>query len=393
MSSFMLPLLIACASLGAAPGLYAEPGQNDNHHRRMAVTSTGPLKLSDDDFWGHPERTRREAARPFVKARQEALLLDAPLQVQLNARETLPLQVLRVATPSSFQRQAFDRYAVLVTTDLVNNITLAATAVAPSIDETSAPEPIDASLPLPEGIGTEAYTIDLRERLNLPWEPGRLLVRLIMLDQITAPRPVELQRSVAFEDRAVQEFQALARLRTQVPALTPPPDAALHALQREAKVPALPDGLGLNLAAPRVCSMNTSAPCVLRASFRLPVLKRHILPPGLKGSTGAGTEAIRAQFAQASAQGLPLPLAVVPITLVATGSESAEPLVWRLVVPVHNAIDYSHEQPQAIGSFSLDLRGLQGFEAQEQTLFVYAFSDAAMFGPLPIGLSRAPRTP
>lgn len=91
------------------------------------------------------------------------------------------------------------------------------------------------------------------------------------------------------------------------------------------------------------------------------MLKRHIVPAG---PVHPGTEALRAQLA-AGAKNLPVPTAVVPITLVGTGSQVATPAVWRLVVPVYDALDFSANQPRGVGTFSVDLRRLQAFDGIE----------------------------
>jgi hypothetical protein len=125
------------------------------------------------------------------------------------------------------------------------------------------------------------------------------------------------------------------------------------------------------------------------------VLKRHIVPPG---PARPGTEDIRAQFAAAaltagSSAAPVLPAAVVPITVVAVGDVGGGPSVWRLVLPVHDAIDFSGDTPIATGTFAIDMRELRGFAALQQTWYVYAFSDEAGFGPLLVGLTKSPRTP
>ncbi len=359
------------------------------------MTPPGPLQLSDEDFWTDPERTRRLIAGPLEMARRNTLLYDAPSKVMIEARSTLPTQALHVGDGRSMRDRPYDRFAVVVATDLVNNMTVAAAAVPPTEDEAEPAGPIDRSAPVQDSIGNDAYTIDLRERLQLPWEPGLYLARMILLDEITPPRSIEL-RSTRPVDAEVERFQGHARNRTRVPVLAPPPGGPLALQQRDLRSPALPSSIGLQLTAARVCPVDAASACILRGAFRLPVLKRHIVPPGLPGP---GTEEIRAQVTAAAklvadgGAGPVLPAAVVPITLVAVGDVGGGPSMWRLVLPVHDAIDYRGERPVATGTFAIDLRELRGFTSQQQTWYLYAFSDEASFGPLPIGLTLTPRTP
>jgi hypothetical protein len=83
----------------------------------------------------------------------------------------------------------------------------------------------------------------------------------------------------------------------------------------------------------------------------------------------------------------------VPITLVGANASYGGPAVWRLVLPVFEALDFKGQQPVGIGTFSLDLRTLSGFADEEQSWYLYGFSDEAFSGPLPVGLTRRPRTP
>lgn len=380
----------------AAPGLvlallgFAVAGVCAQTHwpaRGAGMTTPGPLQLSDDEFWSAPERTRSQVAAPFERDRRNALLYDAPTRVQIESRSSLPTQVVQVSDARQLHDKPYERFAVVVVTDLDNNLTLAARAVPPLDEETEAPEPIDRTAPVQESIGNDAYTIDLRERLDLPWEPGRFLARLILLDEITPPRPIELV-SVRPPDPEVQRYLDEARARTRVPVLVPPPGVVPG---EGADLPVMPDGIGMNLDAPRVCVPEAGIGCMLRGAFRLPVLRRHLIPPGERVP---GTEEIRAQFdADPATRGAALPTAVVPITLVAVGDVSGGPSIWRLVLPVASLAEAADGRPIGTGSFALDLRELRGFVGTAQTWHLYAFSDESGMGPLTVGLARPPRTP
>jgi hypothetical protein len=69
------------------------------------------------------------------------------------------------------------------------------------------------------------------------------------------------------------------------------------------------------------------------------------------------------------------------------------PVVWRLVLPVFEALDFRGARPMGIGTFAVDMRQLESFGAVQQTWLLYAFSDEATSGPLTVGVTRRPRTP
>lgn len=371
--------LAALLLAAALPGAVAPEG-------RPTLTA-GPLNLTDADFWADPRRTRGELEGPLMDAGRDVLLFDAPAVVPIDVRDSAPTQALRVARLATLRERPFREHAVIVAIDLDNNVVQAAQAIEPPVRQVP-PRAPPSDRPAQEGMGSETYTIDLRARLELPWEPGRVQARLIVGDVATPPRTLELKATSRTPDPEVQRMQARERLRTRVPALVPAPDAPGTDYGRDRQTPPLPEGPGLALAAPRVCE--PGSPCLLRGSFRLPVLKRHIVPPG---APVPGTEALRTQWAAQSVAGKRLPTAVVPVTLVGTGSLGGTPSVWRLVVPVFEALDFSTDQPTGIGTFSLDLRALAGFADEEQTWQVYGFSDEAFAGPLPVALARRPRTP
>jgi len=382
-------LVLAGAALLAGQSLAAQTATPAaaNPNGRLRV-SPGPLNLNDADFWVDPRRTRAEIEQPLLRADHEALLFDAPAVVTIDNHDSLPTQALRVASLATLRQWPFRESAVIVGVDLVNNVVQAALAIEPPDRQVEAMPRSDA--PAQAGMGSETYTIELRNRLNLPWESGRFQARLIVADQMTPARDIELKMGAAHVDPEVERYQADQRNKTRVPALMPAPGGASVSYARDDLTPALPEAQGMNLSAPRVCALDTSTPCMLRGSFRLPVLKRHIVPPG---AATAGTEALREQWAAELAQGRRLPSAVVPISVVAVGSQMTGPVVWRLVLPVFEALDFRGTRPMGIGTFAIDVRQLESFGAVQQTWFLYAFSDEATSGPLTVGVTRRPRTP
>ena len=78
--------------------------------------SDGPLKLSDDDFWFDPYRTEDEVIHGMAEEDRFGLILDAPTQVDLSKRTSLPLQGVQAESlrdsmiHESFDRAAFARH-------------------------------------------------------------------------------------------------------------------------------------------------------------------------------------------------------------------------------------------------------------------------------------------
>jgi hypothetical protein len=373
----------ACPS-GALPGCARPDRTTQPAAAPQGSDRMGPLRLSDDDFWTDPTRTRDEVQGPYMSEGREVLFFDAPSVVPLEARETAPTQALRVATFDTLSQRPFRKSAIVTAVDIANNRVYADVAVRPSGRE-SDPTPRKYTGPPVKGMGTEVFTIELRERLALPWEAGRYLARLLIADQITDPRTIEFKPG-GFIDPAVEKFREQERTRTNVPALAPAPGPGLAIFRQDKQSPALPPSEGLALSAPRVLDLDQPGPCFLRGSFRLPVLRRHLVPQGTK----AGAEPLFDQLKNQPA-GTPQPTAVVPITLVGTGSSMAGPYVWRLMIPTFDRVDASDQRPVVTGFFSIDLRTLNGFDTTQQTMYLYALSDRAVAGPVTVGLTRPPK--
>jgi len=342
--------------------------------KESRTVETVKLVDSQDEFWSNPLKNQRAVQGKFVRTGKVALLVEAPSEVRFRNRETLPVIVLRTEQIAIASGMPFDKTAVLTAVDLDQNQVYARLAIPPSerhLDPVESPsEP-----PQPGMIG-EAFEIDAREVLELPWKRTRYLLTLILRDKQTAPMLVSLQEPEGdYKDPEVIKFREQERNRPDVPAVWPAPNPESAIYESGPETPPVPAEAGIAIAAPRLLVIDEMKNCMLRGSFRLPVLPKHVVPaPGAPGG-----ERIRAQF-----QGKDkVPTAIVPITIVATGSTAAVPFVWRLLVPTYDPIA-PDKSGLVTGSFSVDLQKLQNVKELEQTLFIYAFSGEAMAGPSPV---------
>ena len=56
----------------------------------------GDLGYRDEDFWIDPEDPRTELVFTLLRAKSDAIVLDAPHKVKLAERDTLPLAGIRI---------------------------------------------------------------------------------------------------------------------------------------------------------------------------------------------------------------------------------------------------------------------------------------------------------
>jgi hypothetical protein len=123
----------------------------------------------------------------------------------------------------------------------------------------------------------------------------------------------------------------------------------------------VPDKLGITLAVPRVVPRNQHMRAIVHGSFRLRLLPRERAPGRIYS-------------------------AVVPITLLATGSDVPNPYQFDLRVPVYDPVATVDGVGEVSGYFSIDLQSLANLDVVDQTFFLYAFSGELITGPLPMAL-------
>lgn len=332
-----------------------------------------------DDFWSDPLKDRRTIQRGLMSRQQEVVWSEAPNEVPLSVRDTLPIVVLRTAKIANAAGAPFAGTAILTATDVQSGYTWAALAIEPPQRHTEEPESGNRE-PLQEGMIGEAFVLDARHLLDLPWEPTKYMLTLILRDQPGPRLPVRmLGAEGSYKDPEVEKYKEQQRKKPDVPAVFPAPHPQFALYERRPDTPELPADLGIALAAPRVVPMKDAKECILRGAFRLNVLPKHVLPP----ADVPGGEKLREQYAGKS----PVPTAVVPITIVATGSAAAVPFVFRLLLPTFDPVTPG-EGGVATGSFAIDLQQIHNVLAVEQTLFLYAFAGEQMAGPTPIGFTR-----
>ncbi|WP_146662206.1 hypothetical protein [Enhygromyxa salina] len=338
----------------------AQPEYAITTSKTMPEQAPLDLGLSDADYWDDPFKTRLELENQLLDDEASVLVIGAPKLASFQQRETLPLVVLRVGQQDAMARLPFRRTALVVAVELTTNTTYANLAVIEDIVE----PPVYDGPPL-EGMSGEAWLIDLRKQLELPWARGDLLVSVIMRDTMTHRVRVGLRKG-GYEDPAVAEYLAQADGEPKPAQIWPAPLAkddgrGLPTYREHADSPAIPAQAGISLAVPRVVPRSQHMRAVVRGSFRLPSLARHRAPADADHTV------------------------TVPITLVLTGSDIAAPFVFPLVVPSYDAVKPDGGS-EVTGYFSVDLQQLGNLDAIDQTYFIYAFSGEVVTGPAPMAL-------
>lgn len=371
--------LLSFAWNTAAQSVVGKKAQQASGRKRSQRVDAVKLVKDRDDFWSDPLKNRRTIQRKLMSQGQEVVMSEVPAEVPLGVRHTLPVVVLRTATIANAAGNPFGKTAILTVVDAERNQTWAALAIEPPQRHTEELESGNRE-PLQEGMIGEAFVLDARKLMDLPWEPTKYIVTLILRDKPGPRLPVRLLGAEgSYKDPEVEKYKEQQRKTPAVPAVFPAPHPEHAVYERRSDTPPVPGELGISLAAPRVVPMKDARTCVLQGAFRLKVLPKHVVP----GSGIPGAEELQAQYRGKSL----VPTAVVPITVVATGSTAAVPFVFHLMVPTFDAVTPG-EGGVATGNFAIDLQRIYNVLAVEQTLFLYAFSSEEMAGPVPIGFVR-----
>lgn len=319
------------------------------------------LGLQDADYWDDPLKTRMQIEDRLLDEERSLTVIGAPSLVAYQSRETLPLVVLRVGKQDEIARLPFRHFALLIAQELTTNTTYSGLAV---VDDAVPIPPYDG--PPLDGWTGEAWVVDVRDRLQLPWQRGELLISLVMRDTISHRVRVKLDKG-GYKDPEVEAYLAEADGKPQLAEIHPKPRGdddgrTLPSYRAQKDSPPLPEQLGINLAVPRVIARNPNMRAIIKGSFRLRPLPRELAPAGADVS------------------------AVVGIGLVITGSDLPAPYHFDLKVPVYEPVRTVDGQGEVTGYFTLDLQTLANLDNIDQTYFIYALSGELLTGPVPMAL-------
>lgn len=337
--------------------------------------------LRDDDYWTDPWRTRKPVQRALMQKGEEGLVLGAPATIALNEHTDFPAAIIRVCRLTTAAKVPSRPSLVIAAMD-TDTWTLRAQLALPSggrpaARRAPAGEPARDSFSGDDSaMISEGHTVNLAARLGLPASRRAYLVNAILLDKVSNRSRMKVVESAGFEDAEVDVFlrEYLAR-RAKPQPVFPAPGEPVPNYRVQPSSPAVPDEAGLTLVAPRVSVFAAGERCIVRGSFRLPILAHHRVKPGDNWHPPVA---------------IPEEIARVPISLLVTGSVDAFPRVIRLVVPCYEPLIEGEEGMIAIGNFAVDLCSLPELQISPQTYFLYGFAGEVMTPAVPAAFAQLP---
>jgi hypothetical protein len=319
-------------------------------------------RFTQDDLWGPPLQAAPALLDELNARPGRGLHLWAPPLVALDARTTLPVHVGAFGEVAEVQRLALLERAMVVAVDTASGDARVVRAGAGAGREPAArmPPPPGFEGGLGQSTGARAAQVARwamwDQASGAPaWPTGRYRLTAIAADCVSGETLVDVTRSATTIDPAVREAAAPGPV-------WPPPDPAggLPRYQPSDGAPSPPADHGVVLAAERVVAAREGATCPLRGAVRVRLRDAHRARHG----------------------------AVVPVTLVVTGTESPGPFVVPMRVPSFDRDDAAREVG-VTAHFAVDLFRLAPLAAAPQTYFVYAFSADGHTEPLPIAVVAA----
>jgi hypothetical protein len=341
------------------------------------------LHLPDESFWGKGDRILDPVIRQHGRS-YFGVAIDAPAKVNLAERHTLPAFVYYMGSFQQMASRDLDKHGVIAVMDVDQNylkVVRAGSQDGGEDPDPDAPKPPNLGI-VSQGYGSSAQTVELRERLELPWKPARLILQAILLD-LPSPRIETKLVSGAsqFEDPEVQKFLAAERAALNPPAPFPSvtEGAAYPSFTKEDGSAELPVTMGISLKAQRVIPVDGKAPVVLHGAWRLPMMPEDIVKPDNKeyNRTSGLLQPDGTPYA-----------AVATIHILVIGTSDGKPKVYRVSAPVRSVAPTG----VAAGYFAIDLLKMPEFPAGDQTVFVHAFAREWAADPVTIGLlNRRPQ--
>ena len=334
--------------------------------------------LSGEDYWLDPWKGSAEMHETYVLGGKYGIYIDAPASVNSAVHSTVPVPFFYVAQFREAYKINLTKMAKVIAIRLEDRSFLIENAITPR--DKAAPEMKvgkDSKDPT-----SSKKMIDLQTQLGLLYRPGKYRVVVLLQQQMSnVVETIVEQKRVQHPDPEAQKFIDSFKLPEIPPPPPPPPslelrwvrkvDAPLEPLAGSPPVPAKP---GIEMKVDRVVLSKTGASAMLKGSFRLPVLKRDLVPE--RPPNTDPTVPFMPEY------GMPRPVAMLPITLVILGSASAAETVISLSVPTFDAIDPALEENVGTGFFAVDLLANPSLRVEAQIFSVYAFCGEFTKGPV-----------
>ena len=323
------------------------------------------LGLSQEEFWSDPYRTRDEVVARLMDGQHLGYFVDAPPQVNVEHRDTIPVVGVRHLSIAEGRAVDFRRCGLAVAVHVERGEVCVGRAFAwkNPTKPRAAPKPGRAT---PAGSAADLFKVDLKQQLpDLNWSGGTVLTNLLILERSSNRVTIHLEGAVgdvgAPPLRGVWPLAGEGAQYSNVDGLLP-----------------MPDGYSIFMQVPRVVVQRPGARCEVRGRVRVPIAGHNVvpLPPTDPQARSAWQPP---DVGDRRATGL------IPLTLVLAQAESLEVIKLQYVMPVYQDLDPAGGT-MGEAEFCVDLFAHPDMVRIPQTYQLWAYAGAEMIGPHPLGV-------
>lgn len=308
------------------------------------------FQLRDEQYYNDLNQ-QEDVVRDFFKQnRLQGLLIGCPQKVDIKSKPNLPFIVSEKRSFKDIREVPYDKFAVVCAIDLDRGISY--TNLLEQIPDNIIFKPTEGQeKPIPEGTTFQFKVYDLRERLPLPWEITNLLVTIFLNDIYSNRAYVTLSENNMTSEAVSAEITKELTGKPQ-PMVNFQEEAPYPCYSKVSDSPREPDKPGIALSCKQSFSIENKEPFILSGSFLVPVFPHE-------------------QTMQADGQS---PSAIVPVSLLVSGTHQEIVGTLNFNVPTKATIDNTGKQPRVKGYFTLNLKQYFKFEETPQQYTLYVFS-------------------
>lgn len=344
-------------------------------------------RFDDALLWSPAAVEALDLGGALLRSRFRGLALRAPAMVSMAERSTVPAAIWQVDSLRDLATHDLAGRGLVVIVDRRSGeVRVGGLRHPEAVREADdlLPHGVSVRPKPPEGEAVNQAFYDLVTRAGFPWQAGDYLVTVVLLDRVSNRVEVALRSSAAsdvFHDPAVEALLAAEYARLGPDPVWPLPGNPAPSYRPQPQRPAAPEAPGITLSVDRAVPQRAGARWWLHGAWRLP-----LRPQDIVRDADASVEHM-------VARGHGRPTAVMPVTLLLTGTDSPRHVVAELALPSFDPVDPSAPPAEVTGHFTLDLADLLGARLAPQTWFVYAFSRDVMAGPAQTALVSADLLP
>lgn len=329
--------------------------------RTPAEIASGLLDFTDAEFQAAPRLDVHEREVRLLDTDFTGIAINAQARIAVDAQELLPIAIASRHGGERDWDLPLLHNALLVATDLHTGKVAVVPALVPPkvLASRGGYRPGRGDMPRPdpeelEGAGAQLSWTEVRERLDIPWRPGRWTFGLLYFDWLSNLVTVDLVGGDAVPIEAGAPPSARPR-----PA---PVATGLPTFRRQARTPAAPaEGVAFELEGP---AQGAPRQLMLHGAFTTRA-RAHTLVSGVTAADGGAESSVAA---------------LVPLTLLLVAANTLHPWRLDLAVPAYGPPVQAGEVIG--GCFALDLLASAPAPAPAPGAYAcYVVMDGAIHGP------------